>query len=195
MDIPKIRSLTPTLVICNKEENVKEQIAEISEFAELLVTDIKDPEGNLELIRNLGKITDRRITALRLEKELEDVLRNLQKYKEISAAYLIWKEPFMTIGNDTYIHALMKKCGLRNIFLDRSRYPQTTLNEIANLNPRVVLLSSEPYPFKEKHKLIFQDLLPSSQVHLVDGEVFSWYGTRLIKKVSYLNQLMKIINS
>ena len=119
------------------------------------------------------------MTAIRLRSQLEAALKKLQNKTEQSALYLIWKDPYMTIGVDTYIHAVMEKIGLTNI-ISETRYPQITLEQIRSLEPEVILLSSEPYPFKEQHRLEFSELFPSTKVYLVDGEAFSWYGTCLL---------------
>ncbi len=193
LDVDKIRSLHPTLVIANKEENTKEQIEEIMTFCEVYVSEIKTPEDNIELIQKIGELTDKRMTALRLATELQDCLVELKSSRRMTAAYMIWKDPWMTVGRDTYIHSIMKKCGFQNLFADRNRYPETTLEELTQLSPDTILLSSEPFPFKEKHLLELREQLPASQIILVDGEAFSWYGTRLIKKIDYLKNLTSSI--
>lgn len=189
LNIAKIKELSPTHIICNKEENVEDQIEQLRACSSIHLTDIKSPEDNLELITALGILTNKRMTAIRLRSQLEAALKKLQNKTEQSALYLIWKDPYMTIGVDTYIHAVMEKIGLTNI-ISETRYPQITLEQIRSLEPEVILLSSEPYPFKEQHRLEFSELFPSTKVYLVDGEAFSWYGTRLIKKASYLKELL-----
>jgi ABC-type Fe3+-hydroxamate transport system substrate-binding protein len=106
--------------------------------------------------------------------------------KPMSAAYLIWKDPWMTIGNDTYIHNMMQRAGLENVFADKTRYPAFDWEELQKKAPELVLLSSEPYPFKEKHINDLKKELPNSKVLLVDGEAFSWYGSRMLYGASYL---------
>ncbi len=103
-----------------------------------------------------------------------------------SAAYLIWQKPYMVAANNTFINDVMIKSGLKNIFENQSRYPTTTIEELINLKPTHVLLSSEPYPFGEKHKKEFEKLAPGIKIILVDGEIFSWYGSRLLKTPDYL---------
>lgn len=190
LNIEKIISLKPDLVIANKEENVKEQIEALAEVAEIHVSEVKTIEDNLELIMTIGTLTGKRMTALRLRQELSEVMDALSYNTTRSAAYLIWRDPWMTVGNETFIHNLMQKCGLQNIFSLESRYPETTLLELRHLNPEVVLLSSEPFPFKQKHLEELQTHLPDSKICLVDGEAFSWYGTRLLRKSNYLNSFM-----
>lgn len=194
LNIEKIKKLKPDLVISNKEENVKAQIEALSQFTEVLVSEIRTPEDNLDLISKLGELTDKRLTALRLRQELQESIITVNSTNTISTAYLIWREPYMTIGSDTYIHALMKKCGFVNIFGHKTRYPETTFLELKNLQPKLTLLSSEPYPFKQKHAEEIAAFIPSTKVILVDGEAFSWYGTRLIRTAPYLTELISSIN-
>lgn len=189
LNLEKIKSLKPDLVIANKEENVKEQIESLSKFCEVYVSDIKTIQDNVELIHELGNLTDKRLTAIRLATELETAYNSIEVKQTIKAAYLIWEKPYMTVGGDTYINAIMQKCGFKNVFSNRKRYPETTLEELASAKVELLLLSSEPFPFKEKHRSEIQSALPQSKIILADGEAFSWYGTRLLKKAEYLNQL------
>lgn len=190
LHLEKIRTLSPELIICNKEENVKEQIEALSAFSKIFVSDIKTLEDNLQLIPELGSLCHKRMTAIRIEKELQSTINSIKSLTETTAAYLIWQDPYMTVGHDTYIHNFMNQCGLKNVFSDKARYPQTSLDELKWLRPELILLSSEPFPFKAKHAEYISDALPDSKVVCVDGEVFSWYGTRLIKKIDYLNELL-----
>jgi len=96
------------------------------------------------------------------------------------AAYLIWRKPWMAVGPGTYIGSLLKKVGLKNVFEEHaSRYPAIHAEELRQAAPEVVLLSSEPYPFSEKHIAEIQELLPDAKILLVDGEPWSWYGSRM----------------
>lgn len=195
LDLKKIISLKPDLIIANKEENVKEQIQELGRHCKTHVSEIKTVEDNISLIKELGELTGKRMTALRLATELQEAIASLLPIRPTTAAYLIWKDPYMTVGGDTYIHNVMHTCGLQNVFADAQRYPQTSIPQLMALKPEVLLLSSEPYPFKEKHLIQLQRKLPATQVLLTDGEVFSWYGTRMIKKFSELNELMRNIQA
>lgn len=196
LDIEKIISLKPDLIIANKEENVKEQIEALAGYCEVYLSDIKTPVDNIQLIKDLGDKTGTRLSAIRLATKLRETISAISPIpKVLSAVYLIWREPYMTIGQDTYIHAIMQKCGLKNCFGNKSRYPETTIKNLIELQPNLVLLSSEPYPFKEKHIEEIKLHLPNSSFYLVDGEAFSWYGTRLIRSVGYLNNLLQTISS
>ena len=191
LDLDKINALNPTLIIANKEENVKEQIENLKENFEVMVTDIKSPEDNLDLITELASKTDKRMTGLRLRNELNEAILSLQPKHLKTCAYLIWQKPYMTVGGDTYINSVLEKCGFVNVFEDELRYPDTCIRELRELKPEYILLSSEPFPFRKKQLDAIQLLLPDSKVLLVDGEVFSWYGTRLIKKVDYMVDFIK----
>jgi len=195
LNLSKIKSLNPTLLICNKEENVKEQIDEISTYCKVLVTDIKTFQDNIELIEQLGELCDKRMTAIRLMSELKAAKESITRCNNLRTAYLIWKAPYMTVGRDTYIHDMMQHCGLINVFTNKTRYPTTSIEELDNLDLDLLLLSSEPYPFKDVHISELNQLLPNIKIHLVDGEVFSWYGTRLIKQINPLNGFLSRLNS
>jgi hypothetical protein len=112
---------------------------------------------------------------------------------KIRAAYLIWKDPYMTIGEDTFIHDMMNLAGFDNLFAYKKRYPQVSVEELRDCP--LLLLSSEPYPFKQKHIEELQALLPETKMLLVDGEMFSWYGSRLLKAPAYFQQLQQEVLS
>ena len=107
-----------------------------------------------------------------------------------NAAYLIWRNPYMAAGGGTFIDDMMQYCGLRNIFSDIERYPVITLDDIRERECRFLLLSSEPFPFREKHINEIKNILPGVEIMLVDGEMFSWYGSRLIKAAGYFESLI-----
>jgi ABC-type Fe3+-hydroxamate transport system substrate-binding protein len=107
----------------------------------------------------------------------------------LKVVYLIWKDPYMTIGGDTYINDLLRVMNLKNVFADRLRYPSINLQEIEQTNPDFIFLSSEPYPFKEKHIEELKNSFPLKKIIIVDGEMFSWYGSRLQLAIPYLIDL------
>ena len=109
--------------------------------------------------------------------------------RKLRTAYLIWKDPYLTIGNDTFIHQMLSYAGFENIFSDKTRYPAFEINELIERNCELLLLSSEPYPFKQKHIEELQSLLPKTKMLLVDGEMFSWYGSRMLHAPSYFKKL------
>ena len=188
-DVQRIRSLQPDLVLANKEENRRETVSEIASFCPVWTSDVSDIPGALEMIRSLGVLLGRCSEADTLVDRLSPLSSLRMGTCSLRAAYLIWKEPWMTVGGDTFINDMMRCAGLANVFGDRKRYPETGIEEIASLKPDVVLLSSEPYPFSERHAGDFKNALPSTEVMLVDGEMFSWYGSRMLHAQDYLTRL------
>ena len=116
----------------------------------------------------------------------------LEKNINKKVAYLIWKGPWMCAGRDTFIDDILRKIGLTN-GISKSRYPETSIDELKALNCDFIFLSSEPYPFKETHIEELQQALPTTKIMLVDGEMFSWYGSRLVKAVEYLFYLQRAL--
>jgi ABC-type Fe3+-hydroxamate transport system substrate-binding protein len=193
INIDKIKALKPDLILANKEENVKDQIEALTEIAPVWVSDIRTLEDGLEMIRTVGKLTDRfekaDIIAKLIQHRFEHLQQSIPQQKQ-STLYLIWRNPWMSIGQDTFIHHIMQTAGLNNVCGDQTRYPELTDEQIIKLNPSLILLSSEPYPFKEKHIAELQSLLPQAKILLVDGELFSWYGSRLLHTPPYLEKLI-----
>lgn len=197
INIDKIKALRPDLIIANKEENVQEQVAALSEIAPVWVSDIHNLEGALHMIHTIGGLTGRYEKAeiiARLIQHRFDQL-DVPAQKKRNTLYLIWRKPWMSVGSDTFIHHLMLRAGMENACKELTRYPELTDEEIVKLHPELVLLSSEPYPFKEQHIAALQQLLPHAQIMLADGEMFSWYGSRLLYTPAYLAALLQNIAS
>ena len=190
LNIEKIRELRPDLIIANKEENTKEQIEELAKEFPVWLSDITNLPGALNMIQALGQVTGQEGKANALVEEIVQGFQQLHKATTPRrVAYFIWRNPWMSIGHDTFIHSMIQTMGWQNVLADRSRYPEITLEELKGYNPELVLLSSEPYPFKEEHIAEIKATLPGAEVKLVDGEMFSWYGSRLKKAVAYLQEL------
>ncbi len=220
-NIEKIKSLQPTLIIANKEENVKEQIEELAKHFPVWVSDVNDLGSALQMIASIGEITDRKIAAQKIIEQIKNGftqlnnqhfrlhqkngepapkpktqnLKHLQPVVKLKSTYLIWKDPYMTVGGDTFISNMLHHAGLQNIFEKETRYPQVTIEQLHISNCQLLLLSSEPYPFRQKHIDELQAQLPNTKILLVNGEMFSWYGSRLIKAPSYFAQLKQKIDS
>ena len=96
----------------------------------------------------------------------------------------------MAAGGDTFINDMMQRCGFNNIYKNEPRYPEINIEQLQQLNCKVLLLSSEPFPFKQKHIAELQPLLPNTKIILVDGEMFSWYGSRLMLAPAYFLRLL-----
>jgi ABC-type Fe3+-hydroxamate transport system substrate-binding protein len=195
LDFQKIENLSPDLIIANKEENVKEQIEELAGKYDVWITDVNSVDDAIKMINDIGKLTGRNIEAFALSTKIEEGFEKLKtltfQKRKIAAAYFIWKDPWMVAADDTFINDMMKYAGLENVFADLKRYPEISLSDVKEKNTELILLSSEPYPFKEKHKREIEQLLPQIKVELVDGEMFSWYGSRLLKSVDYFLSFLK----
>jgi ABC-type Fe3+-hydroxamate transport system substrate-binding protein len=190
INIDSIKKLKPDLIIANKEENVKEQIEMLAENFNVWVTDVNNFEDAMLMIKDIGELTHK---VKQAETLIALIIANFSKLQTINyklqTCYLIWQKPYMTIGGDTFINDMMNHCGLQNILSDKKRYPEITLEELANANCELILLSSEPFPFKQKHVDELKKILPGKKIILVDGEMFSWYGSRLLLSPGYFKSL------
>jgi len=186
LDIEKIRELKPDLIIGNKEENEQSDIEALIEIAPVWMSDIYDLNDALQMINSIGEITNKSFEAKELIRQVKIGFESIKKKKhKKSVLYFIWQEPSMLAGKNTFIDAMLTQCGLNNIAGD-DRYPEALGSE----NPDLVFLSSEPFPFSEKHIANFQEKYPNAEIVLVDGEFFSWYGSRLIEAPAYFNSLL-----
>ena len=187
LNIEKIRSLKPDLIIANKEENEKLQVEELMKDFKVWVTDIETLEDNQDFISDLGTLLNKENLALDFNQKIASVFTNIKVSESKKVAYLIWKNPYMTIGSDTFINEVLVRSGFDNLFKDRTRYPEISVEEMKNAD--VIFLSSEPFPFQQKHIDELQIELPNKEIVLVDGEAFSWFGTHLMKVGDYLKEL------
>lgn len=185
----KIKELRPDIIICNKEENTKEIVEQCTSIAPVWVSNIANIDDNLQMIIQLGalfEVSEKAtllVDRIRSEKmDFQDFMKGKPKKKVV---YFIWKDPFMAAGNDTFIHELLQLNHFENV-VTKSRYPEVHLTDLEEVD--LVLLSSEPYPFKEKHVLELEQNI-NATVRLVDGEYFSWYGSRLQDAFLYFKSL------
>ena len=187
-----ILKLAPDMIFANKEENVKEQVEELGKKFRVVVTDVADIPSAFSMILELGRITSHKKEAVEIVRMAADEQWKLSIQKKSKktnrAAYLIWNNPMMTVGSDTFIHHMMKEAGFENVFENSHRYPETNEEELFRLRPEYILLSSEPFPFSENHRLALAEKFPASKVILVNGEMFSWYGSRMIKAFQYFKE-------
>lgn len=192
IDFQKIKGLAPDLIIANREENTREQIELLAADYPVWVTDVNTLEEALQMIADIGRLTRRHEAAHLLCNEIEQVFAAIPKNNPpASVAYLIWQDPLMTVGGDTFINDMLLHAGLVNIFSSSNRYPVIEPGQLQALKPQFIFLSSEPYPFQQKHLEQWQPMFPDSEIVLVDGEMFSWYGSRLLQAPAYFNHLIK----
>lgn len=192
-DFEKIAALKPDLIIGNKEENYQVGIEKLAAKYPVWLSDISNLPEALEMIRRVGFIAGAKDRADALAAEIEVTFGALVKQAavepSVAAAYLIWRRPYMVAATGTFIDDLLRRAGFANVFANQARYPEITAEQLAAAAPQRILLSSEPYPFGNKHIVEFQAIYPSAKIEIVDGELFSWYGSRLRKSATYFNQL------
>lgn len=191
--LDRIRVLQPDLIIANQEENDKEQVEALAQEFPVWVSKVVDLASAFEMIEEVGRICHKGKVAGELVKKIQTTFAQLQEMPKRSAAYLIWRKPYMVSGGDTFINALLQKAGFDNVFGEQNRYPEVSIADLQAAKPEVILLSSEPFPFKEKHIAELQNHCPQAVIKLVDGELFSWYGSRLLHSAGYFFNLRQLI--
>jgi ABC-type Fe3+-hydroxamate transport system substrate-binding protein len=193
----KIKALNPDIILCNKEENTKEMISELEQIAPVHISDIYTLEDSLELIKMYGDVFDVVEKAESISDEITVKRKAFQEFQiekpKLKVAYFIWKNPWMVAANQTFINEILSLNNFENVYQDVNRYPEITLPELKEKQIDVILLSSEPYPFKENDRNDFQQVCPDAKVLIVDGEAFSWYGSRLSKAFDYFEELQNLL--
>lgn len=191
VNFEKIKVLNPDLIIANKEENTKEDIERLAQDYPVWVSDVNNLDSAVEMIVQIGKITQTDTSHL-----IEEITSGFTSLEPLMSPqrvlYLIWKKPYMAAGSGTFIDDMLMQLGLENA-VNNQRYPELTETEIVGLNPDHVFLSSEPFPFGHTHIQDLEDILPNATIKLVDGEMFSWYGSRLKLAPSYFANLLESI--
>ncbi|WP_431136055.1 ABC transporter substrate-binding protein [Psychroserpens mesophilus] len=191
----KIRDLNPDLILCNKEENTKTMITELEHIAPVHISDIYTIDDSLELIEMYGdmfKVQNKaKIIIDAITRKLNLFSENYTKRSPLKVAYFIWKNPYMVAANQTFINDMLLVNHFENVFQNSNRYPDIKLLELKEKQPDVILLSSEPYPFKISDIEDFKIVCPDAKVIIVDGEAFSWYGSRLLVAFDYFRDLQK----
>jgi len=190
VNLRKVKELEPDIILCNKEENTKVMVEELQKIAPVHVSDVANLEDSYELIKQYGKIFNCSALAKTLVNSIEKKETALKKMVAGSpikkVAYFIWNDPLMVAGNGTFINEMLKLNNFENVY-SVERYPETTLEELKGLDVDICLLSSEPFPFQEEHKAKFEKF--ARDVKIVDGEYFSWYGSRLLEAMDYFKQI------
>jgi ABC-type Fe3+-hydroxamate transport system substrate-binding protein len=193
LNINKIKSIAPDVIIANKEENTEAQIEELSTLFTVYVSDVHDLNTNFNFIKDLGNLTNTISAAKQIIQNTKQAFSKLPNLNQQSVAYFIWKDPFMVAANQTFIHSILKELHFKNVFAqDFNRYPAITESQLIQAAPNYILLSSEPYPFAPKHLQYFNELLPQSKVLWVDGVYFSWFGSKMQDAPAYFKKLFCI---
>jgi len=188
-----IKALKPDIILCNKEENTQEIVEACQEIAPVHISDIFTIDDTLELIKMYGELFNVNDKALHIYKAIQtckaDFLTFIAHKPKRKVAYFIWKTPWMVAASNTFIHELLQLNNFENSFQYLSRYPEVNLDAAALQDTDLILLSSEPYPFKEKHINLLKTTFKTAKIQLVDGEMFSWYGSRLLLAFNYFKTL------
>jgi len=199
-NIEKIRNLNPDIIICNKEENTLEMVAELLQVAPVWVTDVRSIDDNTRMIEDFGRLFNKRTEAAKWNGKIAFALRDFEALMagrpQRKAAYFIWKNPYMVAGGDTFIDQMLKLNKFVNIYAGNlrtpGRYPEVIIQKMRiQGDPEVVLLSSEPYPFKDEDAFEIGRFTHHAKVVFVDGEMFSWFGSRVAKAFDYFSKLQE----
>ena len=194
LDLALIKQLKPDLIIANKEENERSQIEALAHNFPIWISDIFNLDDAMDMIRGVGELTDKKEEGGHLSTLITAEFEKLNPLpRSLKVAYFIWRKPYMAAGKNTFIDHMLLRCGFENAFSE-SRYPEISVSRLIEAAPDVIFLSSEPYPFKEKHVEEFRWLAPSAEIQLVDGEMFSWYGSRLRYAPAYFSDLINHVN-
>lgn len=190
----KIKVLQPDIIIANKEENTKEIVEELSQICPVWVTNIVTIEDNFQMISDFGKLFNKRTEAQKWNDKITFAYNDFQQFIKDKpfrkVAYFIWANPYMVAGKETFINELLRLNRFQNIYEEKGRYPEIELKKIRKEgDPEIVFLSSEPFPFKDEHAFEIGRHTHHAKTIFVDGEMFSWYGSRLLKAFNYFKQL------
>jgi ABC-type Fe3+-hydroxamate transport system substrate-binding protein len=196
--ISKVKELRPDLILCNKEENTKDLVASLSKIAPVHISDIYTLEDCFILIKMYGDLFEVQNKARELISEIVQQRKYFQQFlkgrhKRLKVAYFIWRSPYMVAASNTFINTMLYEAGFNNIFKSELRYPVIELNAESLKSVDAIFLSSEPYPFKKDHIIQMKKLFPQTTIQLVNGELFSWYGSRLKLSYDYFKQLHNLI--
>jgi iron complex transport system substrate-binding protein len=194
----RISDLDPDIILCNKEENTEEMVTELEKIAPVHVSNVKNIDDSLQLIRQYGEMfgVAKKASEIagKIKSEKDLFQQEMREVPERRVAYFIWKNPWMVAGGDTFIDYLLELNRFKNVFSEEnSRYPEINLEQLGQRKVELLLLSTEPFPFKSKDKEALKKEMGIGGVHIVDGEYFSWYGSRLQAAFRYFRELQAIL--
>lgn len=188
-DLDRIAALKPDLAIGNKEENYPEGIEAIRKMCPVWMSDVVTLADAYAMIEGVSKVTGAPEEGKRILKEIREAFSQFRTLSTRRVLYLMWYDPWMAAASGTFIHSFIERAGWTNVAAAHTRYHTLSAEDIRKLNPEVILLSSEPFPFALKHETEIRQLIPGAEVRFVDGELFSWYGSRLRLTPKYLQSL------
>lgn len=199
-DLGRILALEPDLVLANQEENRKEDVERLEERVPVLVAYPRDVSQAIADIRALGALLGVPERTFALVSDIERARRAMRESaRPFRYLYFVWRRPYMVAARGTFIASLLAEAGGINVApADRGRYPEVQAGDVESSNADVLLLSSEPFPFREEHASELRSALAGDlreRILLVDGELLSWHGARLRDGVPYLARLSERIAS
>lgn len=190
VDYSIIDQLAPDLIIANKEENTKEMIATLEAKYPVWISDVTTKIENELMIEQIGALVQKPQQALLIISKIQQTFSKLKCLaSDLKVAYFIWKDPWMVAASNTFIQEMLLENEWNNVFEHKERYPIISIDELIEANPEVIFLSSEPYPFKDKHIEELALQLPYTKIILVDGTYFSWYGSRMQYATAYFEEV------
>lgn len=184
-----IARLQPDLILGNKEENYREGIEELRQSYPVWLSDITTLEDACAMISSVGAMVRRQTAAAQIISGIYEAFSSLPQGPPLRVAYLIWRKPYMVAGNRTFANTMLQRAGFVNVFAHLPRYPEITPAQLIAAKPDLLLLPSEPFPFSEKHRKEFRSHMPATPTLLVDGQMFTWYGSRLLRAAAYFRSL------
>ncbi len=196
IDVDKIRDLKPDLIIANKEENDQAAVESLTKDFNVYTSDIKKVPDAIRAIADIGRVTNKDFKAKTINKQILsdfDKLIEIDNKAKVRVAYFVWNEPKMVAGGDTFINSMLELAGFINVFKHLNRYPNVTEEDLKKAEPVLLLLPTEPFPFKIKHFEQFKKYVPNAKPILVQGDMFSWYGSRMLKFSAYIKKLKSTI--
>jgi iron complex transport system substrate-binding protein len=189
INLDKIRELQPDLIFAEKEENTKEMVEILEKEFPVYVAEVQSVQDAYRMITELGELTNRKLVADELQTFIQAGFQSLPSVQGAKAAYVIWKKPYMVVGNNTYINSLLEQLGFENVFSTfKDRYPTVTEEDFQKAELDYLFLATEPFPFKNKHLVEFSEILPGVKTIILDGEMF-WYGPRMIEAAGYFKKI------
>lgn len=190
VQLEKIKELQPDLIICEKEENTKEMVEQLAVYFPVYVAQVESVADAHRMIRDIGAIVNRLEEANTLSAQIVNSFRSLPQHAG-RVAYMMWRKPYMVVGTPTYIDSVLTTLGFTNSFIHlEGRYPTVTINDLQQAQLDYLFLSSEPFPFRDKHAQELAMHLPNTRIVLVDGEMF-WYGARMQQEAQYFQHFLR----
>lgn len=179
--LDRVRALEPDLVLANREENTPEIVETLEAEAPVWVSDVRTLGDALAMIRSVGELVGRESEARELAERAGSVVRETESDRHWRVAYPVWTDPWHVAAGDTFIDHMLARAGLLNVFGDLSRYPHVDGELLSERRTEVLLLPDEPFPFDASHVRELSERYPTVRVVALDGKIFSWYGSRLLR--------------